>query len=599
MPSTQPSRPTLSVVLCTYNRAELLRRTLDSLCRQSLDKALFEVVVIDDGSKDDTRQVAQVYESLLPLRYSHQRNAGLGSARNHGVFLSQGEILLFLDDDDIADPHLLEEHLDTHRCFPDDRYGVLGYTGLEPAIADDPLMHFVTRVGCFLFSYPNLTNGDVLDFSYFWGGRSSCKRAFLLDHGVFNPVFRFGCEDIELGFRLSRHGFKVVYNPRAMSYMVRKFAFDEFCRRLNRQGQSNYVFSRLHSDPVVQQWTEVIGAMEAWAKIGRTYDVVIRSGRELDRIARLRAGCGMPMDETDTMLLHQGYWAAFRASKIKGIVEKADTMVQVGACRTDEILSSVSSRMNPQVDQNLLKKVATNEVDRAGTKGEVRRNVCYDHLTNEIMRRSLRRDSICADVGCHAGEILRMMMEYAPEGTFYAFEPLPDFCERLRSAFADARVRLFNIALSDRKGYSTFNYVISNPGYSGFVPRRYDRPREEEMHVTVKTDLLDNIVDPADVVDFIKIDVEGAELKVLRGGIETIKRSKPVIVFEHGLGAADCYGTRPEEVYALLCGECGLRLSLLDSWLEGRQALSEDEFCEQFYRGLNYYFVAHPIDKGV
>ncbi len=164
MPSIRPSRPTLSVVLCTYNRAELLRRTLDSLCRQSLDKALFEVVVIDDGSKDDTRQVVLAYESLLPLRYSHQRNAGLGSARNHGVFLSRGDILLFLDDDDIADTRVLEEHLSAHRYFPDDRYGVLGYTGLDPAIADDPLMHYVTRVGCFLFSYPSIKDGDVRDF---------------------------------------------------------------------------------------------------------------------------------------------------------------------------------------------------------------------------------------------------------------------------------------------------------------------------------------------------------------------------------------------------------------------------------------------------
>ncbi len=101
------------------------------------------------------------------------------------------------------------------------------------------------------------------------------------------------------------------------------------------------------SDPVVQQWTEVSGAMEAWAKIGPTYDAVIRSGRELDRIARLRAECGLPMDELDMKLLHQGYWAAFRASKIKGIVEKADEMGQVGARRTDEIFPSVSLRVNP------------------------------------------------------------------------------------------------------------------------------------------------------------------------------------------------------------------------------------------------------------
>jgi len=326
MASTRRLRPTLSVVLCTYNRAELLRRTLNSLCRQSLDRALFEIVVIDDGSADDTRQVVQAYESLLPLRYSRQRNAGLGSARNHGVFLSRGEILLFHDDDDIADPRLLEEHLDTHRRYPDNRYGVLGYTGLDAAIAADPLMHFVTRVGYFLFSYPNLKDGDILDFSYFWGGCSSCKRALLLDYGVFNPVFRFGCEDIELGFRLSRHGFKVVYNSRAASYMVRGIGFDGFCRRLRLQGQSNYVFNRLHNDPAVHQWTEVIGAKEAWAKIRMKYDAIIRAGRELDRIARLRAGCGLSMVEADTTLLHHCYFAAFRASKIKGIVEKAEDM---------------------------------------------------------------------------------------------------------------------------------------------------------------------------------------------------------------------------------------------------------------------------------
>ena len=155
MPTIRPGRPTLSVVLCTYNRAELLLRTLDSLCRQSLDKAVFEIVVIDDGSTDDTRQVVQAYESLLPLRYSRQRNAGLGSARNHGVFLSRGEILVFHDDDDIAGPRLLEEHLETHRRYPEARYGVLGYMALDPAIAHDPLMRFVTRVGSFLFSYPS------------------------------------------------------------------------------------------------------------------------------------------------------------------------------------------------------------------------------------------------------------------------------------------------------------------------------------------------------------------------------------------------------------------------------------------------------------
>ena len=61
-------------------------------------------------------------------------------------------------------------------------------------------------------------------------------------------------------------------------------------------------------------------------------------------------------------------------------------------------------------------------------------------------------------------------------------------------------------------------------------------------------------------IHFMKIDVEGAELQVLRGAIQTILKYKPVIVFEHGLGAADHYGTKPEDIYDFLVSECGLSI---------------------------------------
>jgi glycosyltransferase involved in cell wall biosynthesis/predicted O-methyltransferase YrrM len=348
MPPAPVDAPYLSAVICTYDRADMLRLTLESLCGQTLDQKAFEVVVVDDGSKDHTREVAHLFEARLPLRYSHQRNAGLASARNHGLFLSRGEVLLFLDDDDIADPGLLEAHCATHRRFPDPRYGVLGYTALEPTVARDPLMHFVTEVGCFLFSYPAIADGAVLDFSHFWGGRSSCKRAFLLRHGVFNPVFRFGCEDIELAFRLSRHGFQVVHDRRAVSTMVRRIGFDAFCQRLVRQGQSNFVFSRLHQEPAVQRWAEVAEAEATWRELGGRYDAVLRSGRELDRIVRLRLEAGLPVDAADTSLLHRAYWQALRASKAKGIVEKAKEMGQELAREPRPARPDASSAPTPQ-----------------------------------------------------------------------------------------------------------------------------------------------------------------------------------------------------------------------------------------------------------
>jgi FkbM family methyltransferase len=215
-------------------------------------------------------------------------------------------------------------------------------------------------------------------------------------------------------------------------------------------------------------------------------------------------------------------------------------------------------------------------------------------LAYEVMKRCLGRRSVCVDVGCHKGSFLRWMKKFAPDGTFYAFEPLPELYKNLATSFPLPHVKVFNLALSNQKGVTTFNHVTSNPAYSGLYKRKYDRPNETDCTISVATDLLDNIVEENDHIDFIKIDVEGAELQVLQGAIRTISRCRPIIVFEHEVGEADCYGSRPEHVYDLLCGDCGLKISLLEGWLNGRRPLSKEGFREQFDQCLNYYFIAHP-----
>jgi glycosyltransferase involved in cell wall biosynthesis len=315
-------KPVLSVVICTYNRAPLLDKVLDSLCRQTLPLRDFEVVIINDGSIDDTEAVSASYASKLSLRYIYQRNAGLASAKNHGLFASRGDVVLFLDDDDIAGEALLEEHVKTHAAFPADNYAVLGYTALDQNISDNPLMHFITEIGCFLFSYPSLKHGDILDYTYFWGGRSSCKRSLLLEFGVFNPVFRFGAEDIELGYRLSKQGLRVVYNEHAVSHTIRKIDFDGFCHRLERQGASNYVFSQLHPEPEIQHWSEVADSERNWSMLGGHFRAIVKSARHLDSMANLKLASGLNLDEGMRVLLYRAYWAAFKACKIKGIMKK-------------------------------------------------------------------------------------------------------------------------------------------------------------------------------------------------------------------------------------------------------------------------------------
>ena len=226
--------------------------------------------------------------------------------------------------------------------------------------------------------------------------------------------------------------------------------------------------------------------------------------------------------------------------------------------------------------------------------GNVDKNELYDAQTAAIMERVLDRGSNCVDVGCHAGQILDEMLRFAPQGTHYAFEPLPHLYAALEEKYAGrANVRLHPLALAAAAGETTFQHVVTNPAYSGILRRRYDRPNEEVIEIHVKLARLDDVV-PKDLpIRLVKIDVEGAELGVMKGALEVLRRSRPYVVFEHGLGGSDHYGTRPEHVWDLVQG-CGLKLSLMGGWLEGRRPLRLAELVDQFEHCRNHYFLAHP-----
>jgi FkbM family methyltransferase len=208
------------------------------------------------------------------------------------------------------------------------------------------------------------------------------------------------------------------------------------------------------------------------------------------------------------------------------------------------------------------------------------------------MRRCLRIDSNCIDIGCHQGSFLHEMLRFAPEGHHYAFEPIPNLYQELVKHFP--KVEIYDIALSNNKAETSFQFVTSNPGYSGLKRRKYDRSDEVIEQITVKTDLLDSIIPENVPISFIKMDVEGGELGVFQGAVKTIGKNRPLIVFEHGLGAADFYKTTPDQVYDLLTNTCSLHVSLMSDWLADKNPLERQEFRDHFYTQGNYYFLAHP-----
>ena len=90
-----------SIIICTHNRDESLKQTLQAVCRQESPGENFEVIVVDNASTDRTRQVVEeVRDSLqFPIRYHFEAQLGLSHARNSGVDLAEGEIVIFTDDD--------------------------------------------------------------------------------------------------------------------------------------------------------------------------------------------------------------------------------------------------------------------------------------------------------------------------------------------------------------------------------------------------------------------------------------------------------------------------------------------------------------------
>ena len=219
------------------------------------------------------------------------------------------------------------------------------------------------------------------------------------------------------------------------------------------------------------------------------------------------------------------------------------------------------------------------------------RNQRYDKLTKKIIKTICKADSNCVDVGCHKGEVLDIMRKYAPEGKHFGFEPIPDLYIDLVEKYSGTTVKIYDFALSNNYGTATFNYVVTNPSYSGLIKRKYDNPHEEDTSIVVKTEKMDTVIPINTKVDLIKIDVEGGELLVLEGAVEILKRDKPVVIFEHGIGASDYYGSSPDKIHNLFTN-CKMKIFTLENFLNKGKQLTLAEFEKQYYNQVNYYFVA-------
>jgi glycosyltransferase involved in cell wall biosynthesis len=227
--------PAICVVIPTYNRHELLRRTLESLAAQHMDLAALEVVVSDDGSADATAEVARSFAGRLRLRYVFQPDEGvrIATARNCGARLATSPLLLFLDTGVLAGPDLVSAHLRVHREYQQEAQGVavIGYThGFNPLSSFPELAtmlaaHSLAEVRELLADDKRFRDWRHREFerygfdlrrmyapwTLFWTMNVSVRTADFRAVGGFDDQFQgWGSEDVDLGRRLAVSGVQLI-----------------------------------------------------------------------------------------------------------------------------------------------------------------------------------------------------------------------------------------------------------------------------------------------------------------------------------------------------------------------------------------------------
>ena len=315
--------PRVSVIIPTVNRAKLLQICIESLERQTISRETYEIVIVDDGSTDETPLIAQTLAERGGVKYVRIPASGIAAAKNAGIQAASGSLVLFADDDDIADGALVEEHLKCHEKHPEEHIATLGYLTWDQNLRQTPIMKLIGD-----FGFDEMPEDHIFNFEFYWGGLSSCKRSFLLARGLFDPGFTTIIEDIELAYRI---GLSVVFNRRAISRMIRPITFDAFCNRCVRQGRALQRFSGLHRDPVVQDYcrrnlsdpesgdcVEVRDAPGRWEVLRPRLEPRVARVRELEG-RLLPDGSVSPADGVDE--LNALYRWSFDALKIKGFAD--------------------------------------------------------------------------------------------------------------------------------------------------------------------------------------------------------------------------------------------------------------------------------------
>jgi len=234
-------RPYFSIVVPTYNRLGRLRHVIAGLEQQAYPSDAYEVIVISDGSTDGTDDYLETHPSTMQFRWLTQANQGPAAARNAGIHKAVGEFVVFIDDDVVPEPQLLEEHARSHHEAGKDVV-VLGPLLTPEGFEMAPWVRWEQEM--LMKQYRALLRGDwAATARQFYTGNASLRRNHILASGGFDEGFR-RAEDVELAYRLANNGLEFVFNIRAAGMHFADRSYRAWLDAAYTYGRNDVIFAR-------------------------------------------------------------------------------------------------------------------------------------------------------------------------------------------------------------------------------------------------------------------------------------------------------------------------------------------------------------------
>jgi len=220
----QQEWPRISVVVCSYNGARTIRDCFAGL--RNLEYLNYEVIVVNDGSKDRTAAITNEYG----FRLINTENRGLSSARNTGAEAAMGEIVAYIDDDAYPDPHWLTYLANT---FMTTDYAAVGGPNIAPP-GDGALAECVAHAP----GGPVHVLLNDRDAEHIPGCNMAFRKAALMEIGGFDPRFRTAGDDVDVCWRIQERGWKIGFNPAAMVWHHRRNSLRAYWRQQKGYGRA-------------------------------------------------------------------------------------------------------------------------------------------------------------------------------------------------------------------------------------------------------------------------------------------------------------------------------------------------------------------------